>query len=64
MDVMLMAEDGRDVQSYLERIQSYHREHGNLGIRYIQVIQLFNPSFTYDSLEDWQRREEERVMAR
>lgn len=29
----------------LERLMEYHREHGNLGNRYVRVIREFNPAY-------------------
>gem|GEM_PF-3411345 len=47
--------DGRQVGSLLKRIRNHHREHGNLGKRYAEVIRLFNPSFEYGRKYEWQK---------
>ncbi len=37
--------NGRGWATQLERLRVYHREHGNLGKRYIEVIRAFNPKY-------------------
>jgi hypothetical protein len=37
--------DGRLWAAQLERLREYHREHGSLGKRYIEVIRAFNPNY-------------------
>lgn len=39
-------QDGRQWAAQLELLRSYHREHANLGRRYIEVIREFMPSYT------------------
>ena len=39
-------DDGRLWAAQLERLREYHREHRNLGKRYIEVIRAFNPNYT------------------
>lgn len=36
----------------LARLREYHREHGNLGKRYVEVIQTFNPKYAPKMVED------------
>ena len=38
-------ECGRQWAAQLERLREYHREHGSLGKRYIEVIRAFNPNY-------------------
>ena len=40
------AKAGRHWAAQLERLREYHREHGSLGKRYIEVIRAFNPNYT------------------
>jgi len=37
---------GRVWTAQLERLREYHRESGNLGKRYVEVIRAFNPNYT------------------
>ena len=45
-------DDGRVWAAQLERLRAYHRERGNLGHRYVEVIRAFNPNYTPYTEED------------
>lgn len=38
--------NGRVLAAQLERLRLYHREHGQIGNRYVQIIRTFNPAYT------------------
>jgi hypothetical protein len=42
---MSFFQSGGQVACELERLRKYHREHGNLGKRYVEVILHFNPEY-------------------
>ncbi len=43
---------GRVLAAQLERLRLYHREHGQIGNRYMQIIRAFNPAYTPPSEQE------------